>query len=135
MGQHWVEQASASGELHGFRLFQNDPDSADDAFIQIRSYHMKDFHKADADRYVARLKLDLKEAFALIFPKKSFKLAHPLLADAKRPESEQDGRLRQISGYEGDGGARSSERERRESPEEAARRAALEAAAEQVGYV
>ena len=60
MGQHWVEQASAAGEVHGFRLFQNDPDSAEDAFIQIRSYHMKDFHKADADKYVARLKLDLK---------------------------------------------------------------------------
>ena len=51
--------------------------------MKIRSYHMKDFHKTNADQYVARLKLDLKEAFKLIFPSKSFALAYPRLAEPK----------------------------------------------------
>ena len=89
VGQHWVEQASATAELHGFRLFQNTPDYAEDGFMQIRAYHMKDFHKRDASQYIARLQLNLQEAFNLMYPTKSFSRAYPGLVGVKRPSQNQ----------------------------------------------
>ena len=50
---------------------------------------MKDFHKRDASSYIARLQLNIQEAFNLMYPKKSFSLAHPGLVGVKRPGPSQ----------------------------------------------
>ena len=76
---HWVEQTSAPGEIYGYRLFQNDPRDFNDGFVQIRSYHMKDFKLAplqDNDDtngnvnkpYVGKVTLNSIEAYCLLHP-------------------------------------------------------------------